>query len=153
MCQVTTSESRPNTIGWCPTLRWTSASSTCALSISATRKVSRAIVTVSLIVTPVFLDDGLRETLALIFTFSCTVKFAILPNWFCLFYDIFELSFLIDDVGSCRDHHAAVGKGRIGVESFRRIVNDRRLENIPIVLETPSSAHKDEIELLYGFME
>ena len=39
----------------------------------------------------------------------------------------------------------SAGKGRIGLECFRGIVNDPRLRGIPLILETPS-AHDDSDE-------
>jgi len=40
-------------------------------------------------------------------------------------------------LGSRRDRHAPIGKGTLGLETFRRLLNDRRLEGMPMVLETP----------------
>jgi endonuclease IV len=34
------------------------------------------------------------------------------------------------------DRHENIGKGEIGLECFRTILNDPRFENIPLVLET-----------------
>ena len=41
------------------------------------------------------------------------------------------------EFGSKRDRHEAIGKGFIGLEAFRNIVNDKRLSKIPMILETP----------------
>ena len=54
-------------------------------------------------------------------------------------------------LGSRQDHHVSVGNGRIGRESFRLLVNDRRLEQIPLILETPFQ--RGEIEELYTLIE
>ena len=35
------------------------------------------------------------------------------------------------------DRHEHIGKGEIGIEGFRNIVNDARLSHIPMILETP----------------
>jgi deoxyribonuclease-4 len=35
------------------------------------------------------------------------------------------------------DRHAAIGRGMIGLDAFRFIVNDRRFVELPMVLETP----------------
>jgi deoxyribonuclease-4 len=53
-------------------------------------------------------------------------------------------------LGSHLDRHERIGKGCLGVEAFRRIVNDRRLAHVPMVLETPDplAAWKKEIALL-----
>ena len=39
--------------------------------------------------------------------------------------------------GSRKDRHEHIGKGSIGLEGFRHVVNDRRLKHLPMVLETP----------------
>jgi len=39
--------------------------------------------------------------------------------------------------GSRVDRHEHIGKGCLGLEPFRRILNDRRFANLPMVLETP----------------
>jgi deoxyribonuclease-4 len=41
------------------------------------------------------------------------------------------------EFGSRRDRHEHLGKGFIGLDGFRNIVNDKRLKNIPMILETP----------------
>lgn len=38
---------------------------------------------------------------------------------------------------SKKDRHEHIGKGFIGLEAFRNIVNDKRLNDIPMILETP----------------
>ena len=40
-------------------------------------------------------------------------------------------------LGSNRDRHTLIGRGRIGAEPFRWLLADRRTEGIPLVLETP----------------
>jgi deoxyribonuclease-4 len=40
-------------------------------------------------------------------------------------------------LGSNKDRHTLIGEGEIGVEPFRRLLEDPRTENIPLVLETP----------------
>ena len=42
------------------------------------------------------------------------------------------------DLGSKVDRHANLGKGKIGLEAFRFLVNDPRFADKPIVLETPT---------------
>jgi len=39
--------------------------------------------------------------------------------------------------GSKIDRHEHIGEGHIGLEGFRNIVNDKRLEHIPKIIETP----------------
>lgn len=57
-------------------------------------------------------------------------------------------------LGSRVDRHAPIGKGKIGLEAFRLIMNDPRFEAIPLILETPESERwAEEIALLYGLIE
>jgi len=54
------------------------------------------------------------------------------------------------DVGSRLDRHAPIGKGCIGLDAFRFIMNDVRLDDKPLILETPDRENWDkEIKLLY----
>ena len=49
------------------------------------------------------------------------------------------------------DRHQSIGKGEIGLDAFKFIMNDDRMDNIPLVLETiDESIWKEEIELLYS---
>ena len=55
-------------------------------------------------------------------------------------------------LGSRVDRHHSLGEGEIGLDAFRFIMNDERMDDIPLVLETiDSSIWKEEIELLYSF--
>jgi len=49
------------------------------------------------------------------------------------------------DIGSRVDRHEGIGKGKIGLKAFSRIVNDPRLSLLPGCLETPKSPdlHED----------
>jgi len=49
------------------------------------------------------------------------------------------------DLGSHKDRHAHIGQGFIGLEGFRNVLNDPRLEGLPGLLETPKSPdlHED----------
>jgi len=40
-------------------------------------------------------------------------------------------------LGSRVDRHSHIGRGQIGLEAFRRLLSDRRLETVPVYLETP----------------
>jgi deoxyribonuclease-4 len=42
-------------------------------------------------------------------------------------------------LGSRVDRHEHIGHGFVGLEAFRRIVNDRRFRNTPMMLETPKT--------------
>ena len=49
------------------------------------------------------------------------------------------------------DRHQSIGKGEIGLDAFKFIMNDERMDNMPLVLETiDESIWKEEIELLYS---
>ncbi|XP_064602224.1 apurinic-apyrimidinic endonuclease-like [Liolophura sinensis] len=55
------------------------------------------------------------------------------------------------DVGCHKDRHENIGKGKIGLEGFRRVMKDKRLNNIPMILETPLTIDdSEEIQLLYS---
>ncbi len=57
-------------------------------------------------------------------------------------------------LGSRVDRHESIGKGSLGLEPFRFIMNDPRFDNIPMVLETPDQSRwEEEIRLLYGLIE
>jgi deoxyribonuclease IV len=45
-----------------------------------------------------------------------------------------------DKLSSHRDRHAHIGKGRIGLKGFRRIVSDPRLKDTALILETPKDS-------------
>jgi len=52
------------------------------------------------------------------------------------------------------DRHHSLGKGEIGLDAFKFIMNDSRMDNIPLVLETiDESIWAEEIKLLYSFIE
>ena len=52
------------------------------------------------------------------------------------------------------DRHDSVGKGVMGMELFRMLMQDSRFDNIPIILETPDeSLWAEEIRLLYALTE
>lgn len=58
------------------------------------------------------------------------------------------------DTGSKKDRHQSIGKGKLGEEFFIRFMNDRRFDNIPIILETiDSSIWKEEIKYLYSLIK
>ncbi len=55
------------------------------------------------------------------------------------------------DLGSHVDRHAPLGKGKIGIDAFRFIMNDSRMDDIPLILETTDpSIWAEEIALLYS---
>ena len=53
-------------------------------------------------------------------------------------------------LGSKIDRHEHIGKGEIGIKAFELLVNDKRFDNIPIVVETPESQtmHVENVKVL-----
>lgn len=47
-------------------------------------------------------------------------------------------------LGSRRDRHEHIGRGAIGLEGFRRILNHPALRGLPFILETPRSGDADD---------
>ncbi|XP_059892064.1 probable endonuclease 4 [Gadus macrocephalus] len=59
-------------------------------------------------------------------------------------------------LGCHLDRHEDIGKGQIGISAFRDIVNEPRLDNIPLILETPGRPgfeFAEQIKLLYSLIE
>jgi deoxyribonuclease-4 len=48
------------------------------------------------------------------------------------------------ELGSRVDRHAHIGEGRLGLEPFRLLVNDRRFRRIPMYIETPKGTRDGE---------
>ena len=58
------------------------------------------------------------------------------------------------ELGARVDRHESLGKGKLGWEVFRYIMNDNRFEEIPMVLETvDDSLWPEEIRQLYALQE
>ncbi|MBU0464696.1 MAG: deoxyribonuclease IV [Proteobacteria bacterium] len=56
--------------------------------------------------------------------------------------------------GSRVDRHESIGKGSLGIEPFKFIMNNPHFDHIPMVLETPDqSIWEEEIRLLYSLIE
>ncbi len=57
------------------------------------------------------------------------------------------------ELGSRVDRHHSIGQGLLGIDVFKRIMNDVRFDNIPIVLETiEPDLWAEEIRMLYGMI-
>jgi len=52
---------------------------------------------------------------------------------------VFHLNDSKRPLGSRVDRHMHIGEGFVGLDAFRRIVNDRRFRGLPMLLETPKS--------------
>jgi deoxyribonuclease-4 len=50
---------------------------------------------------------------------------------------VFHVNDSLKPQGSRVDRHAHIGRGHLGLEPFRLLVNDRRFRNRPMILETP----------------
>ncbi|MCG8451396.1 MAG: deoxyribonuclease IV [Pirellulales bacterium] len=56
----------------------------------------------------------------------------------------FHLNDSLKPFGSRVDRHAAIGRGAMGLEPFRFLLNDRRFRKVPMYLETPKGAENGE---------
>ncbi|MDE7024438.1 MAG: deoxyribonuclease IV [Paramuribaculum sp.] len=57
-------------------------------------------------------------------------------------------------LGSKVDRHESLGLGTLGKDFFERLMNDPRLDNIPLILETPDDTiWADEIAWLYSLVK
>ncbi len=50
---------------------------------------------------------------------------------------VWHLNDSLKGLGSRVDRHAGIGLGKLGLEPFRFVVNDRRFRGVPMILETP----------------
>ncbi|RZD15336.1 MAG: deoxyribonuclease IV [Candidatus Acidulodesulfobacterium ferriphilum] len=68
---------------------------------------------------------------------------------------VVHLNDSLKPLGSKVDRHASIGKGCIGQDAFGFIVNDKRLEDIPLIIETPGSdrEHKIDLDVLKGMIK
>jgi deoxyribonuclease-4 len=57
---------------------------------------------------------------------------------------VFHLNDSKKECGSKVDRHEDIGKGKIGLEGFRLLMNDERFFSIPKILETPKATLKDD---------
>ncbi len=48
------------------------------------------------------------------------------------------------DLGGRLDRHVHIGLGKLGLETFRLLLNDARLQHLPMVLETPKGPDMKE---------
>lgn len=65
-----------------------------------------------------------------------------------------HLNDALKPVGSRVDRHTPLGEGFLGITPFRYIMQDKRFDNIPLILETPDESRwADEISLLKSFAE
>ncbi len=63
-----------------------------------------------------------------------------------------HLNDALKGVGSRVDRHSPLGEGFLGITPFRYIMQDKRFDNIPLILETPDEERwAEEIALLKSF--
>ncbi len=62
----------------------------------------------------------------------------------------FHLNDSKEGLDSKKDRHATIGEGKLGLDAFRRLVNDKRFADLPGYLETPGGeeSYADEIKTL-----
>lgn len=61
------------------------------------------------------------------------------------------------ELGAKKDRHANIGKGKLGLNCFRFIMNNQYFQNLPMILETPcedgdEDIYRKEIEMLYSMV-
>jgi|SRR5579863_760647 len=56
----------------------------------------------------------------------------------------FHLNDSVRELGSRVDRHAKIGAGKLGLEPFRHLLNDRRFAKVPMYLETPKGEEDGE---------
>jgi deoxyribonuclease-4 len=57
---------------------------------------------------------------------------------------VWHLNDSVKGLGSRVDRHAGIGRGCLGLEPFRHLVNDPRFRSIPLILETPKGTEDGE---------
>lgn len=56
----------------------------------------------------------------------------------------FHLNDSVRELGSRVDRHAKIGAGKIGIEPFRFLLNDKRFADVPMYMETPKGEEDGE---------
>jgi deoxyribonuclease-4 len=65
---------------------------------------------------------------------------------------VFHVNDSLRPQGSRIDRHASIGRGELGLEPFRLLVNDRRFRNRPMVLELPPEEVADDLATLKSLL-
>jgi len=60
---------------------------------------------------------------------------------------VFHLNDSKKPLGSRVDRHEHIGRGCLGLEPFRRLVNDRRFQSLPMLLETPKTEGRSPTQI------
>ena len=58
---------------------------------------------------------------------------------------VFHMNDSKKPLGSRVDRHEHIGKGHLGLEPFRLLVNDPRFAKTPLIMETPKEGPNDEV--------
>ncbi|MDX1390129.1 MAG: TIM barrel protein, partial [Acidobacteriota bacterium] len=66
--------------------------------------------------------------------------------------EAFHLNDSKNPLGSRRDRHEHIGRGEVGLEAFRLILNDSRFRSLPMVLETPKGRDLSEDRMNLGVL-
>lgn len=56
-------------------------------------------------------------------------------------------------LGCHLDRHENIGRGKLGMSTFRRIMNDPFFNDLPMILETPEGDYRREVQSLYKLIE
>jgi len=67
--------------------------------------------------------------------------------------NVFHLNDAKNDVGSRIDRHQHIGKGKLGLDTFRFLLNDPRFVNLPKILETPKGKDMTEDKMNMAVLE
>ncbi len=67
--------------------------------------------------------------------------------------EAFHVNDSLKPLGSRVDRHAHIGKGELGLEPFRFLVNDPRFRDHPLVVETPPEGVGDDLATLRGLLQ
>ena len=61
----------------------------------------------------------------------------------------------MNPLGAHKDRHEKIGKGHIGEEAFKKIVNNSRVQGLPFILETPNddAGYKEEIAMIRSWVK
>lgn len=56
----------------------------------------------------------------------------------------------LKELGSRVDRHVNIGKGQLGLEAFRLLINEEQFQNVPMVLETPGGeeGYRNDLAIL-----
>ncbi|NGX34307.1 MAG: Endonuclease 4 [Candidatus Anoxychlamydiales bacterium] len=69
------------------------------------------------------------------------------------FINAFHVNDSKTDFNSRKDRHESIGKGKIGIDTFKFLMKEKNFQNVPKILETPNEdLWKDEIEILKNFV-